>query len=230
MTGGGFFSRIFGARPADEDETRIYSAEEIDDVRKFMRREPEEERQAQGFTAERAAGIIDDLPPDVPRESAVRIVRGTLEAAGIEFEDLERSTRMREAKLNSEMDFARSRQEDLRERTEEAVRALEDEIDRAEEARDSGIAEEDENISRISTRLKEIHRVRAFFGFPNPEEVNEAPQDQGQVPEPQVQQAQGRPPGSYEDADQTQVLRGPLSDAEDTTQGGRLDVDPKDTR
>ena len=156
-----FFSRVFG-RGADEDETRTYSAEEIET------REPEkleEEQLPQGFTVERAGEIIDYLPPDVPRESAVRIVRGTLAAAGIKIEDLERSTRAREAKLNSEIELARSRQKDLRERTEEVVRSLQEEIRKAREAHDTGIAEEEQKVSRAVAGLKDVGRVRAFFGF-----------------------------------------------------------------
>ena len=156
-----FFSKVFG-RGADEDETRIYSAEEIETG------EPEkleEEQPPQGFTVERAAEIIDYLPPDVPRESAVRIVRGTLAAAGIKIEDLERSTRAREAKLNSEIELARSRQKDLRERTEEVVRSLQEEIRKARDAHDTGIAEEEQKVSRAVAGLKDVGRVRAFFGF-----------------------------------------------------------------
>ena len=169
MSERGFFSRIFG-RNVDDDETRVYSAEEIGLERGGERRSQKEERRLRGFTVERAAGIIDELPRDVSRESALRIVRGTLMATGIRFEDLERSTRIRESRLNSEIDLARSRQEDLRERTEEVVRSLEEEIEKARAARDTGIAEEEENISNAERSLEEVERVRAFFGFPEPEE------------------------------------------------------------
>jgi len=155
----GFFSRLFG-RDTGEGETRIFSLGEIG-----AGRDPEEE-ESQGFTVERAARVIEELPEDVPRESAVHIVRGTLAAAGIRVvEDLERTTRTRETKLESEIDLSRSRQQELREKTEEAVRSLEEAIRKAQEARDTGIAEEEENITRASAQLREVRRVRAFFGF-----------------------------------------------------------------
>src|ERR671920_1163489 len=167
MNEAGFFSRIFGGG-ANEDETRIFSPEELR-REESGRKEPEEEQHG-GFTVERAAEIIDDLPPDVPRESALRIVHGTLTAAGVSVENLERSTRTREAKLDSEIELARSRQRELQERTDETVRALEEEIRRTHEVRESGLAEEEERISRASVGLENIKRVRAFFGFPEMEE------------------------------------------------------------
>jgi hypothetical protein len=201
MSERGFFSRILGGGD-DEDETRVFSDGEIDPRRSRRRSEPEEEQRPHGFTVERAAEIIDDLPPDVPRESAVRIVRGTLTAAGIRVDDLDRSTRAREAKLNSEIDLARNRQEELRQRTEELVRSLEEEIKRAREDRDTALAQEEERISRASAGIEGIKRVRSFFGFPAPAEeerlidpTQDAPIDQTQVLEP------------FDDADETQVLR-----------------------
>lgn len=200
MSEGGFFSRILGGG-ANEDETRIFSPEKLRRKEPVSREEPEEERSG-GFTVERAAEIIDDLPPDVSRESALRIVRGTLTAAGVRVEDLERSTRMREAKLGSEIEFAQSRQRELQERTDETVRSLEEEIRRAHEARESSLAEEKERISRASVGLENIKRVRAFFGFPeveeeaSPEPAYEPPADETRVL------------GSFDD-DKTQVLRRP---------------------
>jgi hypothetical protein len=210
MSERGFFSRILGGG-ADEDNTRIFSDEEIG--RSHRRRsEPEEEQRPQGFTVERAAEIIDDLPPEVPRESAVRIVRGTLVAAGIRVDDLDRSTRAREAKLNSEIDLARNRQEELRQRTEELVRSLEQEIKRAREVRDTGVAEEEERISRASSGIEGIKRVRVFFGFLDPEkEESPGPAEDASVDETQVLKPF--------DADETQVLRrsGQLADADEPT-------------
>src|SRR5947209_18127782 len=107
----GFLSRMFGRNP---DEISSYSIEEAEAGDPEKREE--EQQSTYGFSVERAARIIDHLPPDVSRESAVRIVRGTLDAAGIKIEHLERSTRAREAKLDSEIELARSRQNDLRER------------------------------------------------------------------------------------------------------------------
>jgi hypothetical protein len=177
----GFFARIFGRGDTGEGETMIYSLEEIGtrspDEEK-PKEEPKEE-EPRGFTVERAARIIDDLPSEVPRESVAQIVRRTLAAAGIEVEDLERSTRTREAKLESEINLSRSRQKELSEKTEEAVRSLEDAIKKSKEACDSGVAEEEENISRASERLKEVRRVRAFFGFTGTEreEITEPARD-----------------------------------------------------
>src|ERR687893_1149800 len=199
MNEAGFFSRIFGGG-ANEDETRIFSPEELR-REESGRKEPEEEQHG-GFTVERAAEIIDDLPPDVPRESALRIVHGTLTAAGVSVENLERSTRTREAQLGSEIEFAQSRQRELQERTDETVRSLEEEIRRAHEARESGLAEEKARISRASIGLENIKRVRAFFGFPeveeeaSPEPTYEPPADETRVLE------------SF-DNDRTQVLRRP---------------------
>ncbi len=203
MSGKGFFSRILGG--GGDDETSVFSPEALG--RKESRRgrggppPPEEEQRAQGFTVERAAEIIDDLPPEVPRDSAVRIVRGTLMAAGIQVEDLERSTRVRESKLNSEMDLARERQEQLRYRTEDDVRSLEEEIRRVRETCDTGIAEEEQRISRAADGIEEIKRVRAFFSFPNPEDEQEAPDP---VEDPPVDETQVFEPF---DADETRVLR-----------------------
>jgi hypothetical protein len=67
MSEGGFFSRILGGG-ANEDETRIFSPETLRRKEPARREEPEEEQRG-GFTVERAAEIIDDLPPDVSRES-----------------------------------------------------------------------------------------------------------------------------------------------------------------
>lgn len=204
MSERGFFSRILGG-DANEDETRVFSAEEVGTGRSEGREEPDEEEQRpQGFTVERAAEVIDDLPPDVPQESALRIVRGTLTAAGIKVEDLERSTRVRESKLNSEMALARDRQEEIRRGTEEVVRSLEAEIRKAREDRDTGIAQEEDRISRASAGIEGIKRVRAFFGFPEPEEeevvgsAEDSPMDETRVLEPF-------------DEDETQVLHRPDS-------------------
>lgn len=158
----GFLSRILG-RNTDEDETRTYQFEEIG--KRVSRSEGFQEEPSQGITVERAAGLIDDLPPEVSRESAVRIMRGTLLAAGVEVQDIEKSAQVRETRLDSEIEFAQNRQEDLRKRTEEVVRSLQEEIRKAREARDAGIAEEEENISRAVRGLEEVRRVRAFFDF-----------------------------------------------------------------
>jgi hypothetical protein len=198
MSGRGFISRIFGGGTED-DETSAFSPETLKRRARPGRREPEEEQHG-GFTIERAADVIDDLPPEVPRDSALRIVRGTLMAAGIRVEELERSARARESKLNSEIDLARDRKEELRRRTAEDVRSLEEEIRRVKEDSEAGITEEEEKASRARAGIEGIKRVRAFFGFPEPEEeeftdtTGEEPVDETQVIEPF-------------DADETRVLR-----------------------
>ena len=207
MSGKGFFSRIRGGE-GGEDETRIYSAEELGASRRSPeRQEPEEEQH--GFTAERAAEIIDDLPPEVPRESALRIVRGTLEAAGVRVDDLERSTRVREAKLSSEIELARSRQRELRERTDEVVRSLEEEIRKAREARDTGVSTEEQRVSRASTGLDGLRRVRAFFGFP---EIEEEGEETGEI---EIDEAGD--PEADTSGDETHILE-PLDTSADETQ------------
>ena len=200
MSERGFFSRILGG-DTNEDETRVFSAEEVGTRRSEGGEEPDEEEQRpQGFTVERAAEVIDDLPPDVPRESALRIVRGTLTAAGIKVEDLERSSRVRESKLTSEMDLARARQEEIRRGTEEVVRSLEEEIRKAREDRDTGIAQEEDRISRASAGIEGIKRVRAFFGFPEPQVEETA----GPVEDPPMDET--RVLETF-DEDETQVMR-----------------------
>jgi hypothetical protein len=202
MSERGFFSRILGV-DTNEDETRVFSAEEVGTRRPEDREEPDEvEQRPQGFTVERAAEVIDDLPLDVPRESALRIVRGTLTAAGIKVEDLERSSRVRESKLNSEMALARDRQEEIRRGTEEVVRSLEEEIRKAREDRDAGIAQEEDRISRAAAGIEGIKRVRAFFGFPEPEEGEAA----GPTEDPPIDETRVLEPL---DEDETQVLRRP---------------------
>ncbi len=212
----GFFARWFGGGGEDEGEHRIYSAEEIGAGERRDEPPPREiEQHPYGFTVERAAEIIDDLPPDVSPESAVRIVRGTLTAAGIRVEDLERSTRARETKLRSEIGLARGRQEELKERADEVIRSLEEEIRKAEQARDNGLAEEEDRVERANTGLGDIRRVRRFFGFSGDEDAEETTQGQAAQParpenaaRPVSDDTQGFEPfdGSA-DADQTQVLR-----------------------
>jgi hypothetical protein len=211
---GGFLQRMFG-NPEGEDETAVYSAEEVG-----MTQSGGEAMEARGFTVERAAEIIKNLPPEVPRPAAVRIVRGTLEAAGIDFNDLASSTRARESKLNSEIELGRGRIQELKEKTEEVIRSYEEEIRKAREARDFGISEEERKISASQSGLEDVGRVRDFFGLSTdgrpPEEdpsgysttsdlvpgaSEEVPGEETQVMEPA-------------DEDDTQILRrpGPLSE------------------
>ncbi len=202
-----FFSRMFAAN--DEGEgTAIYSSEEVGTG--VSGRGAVDNPEAQGFTVERAAEVIKHLPPEVPRPAAVRIVRGTLEAAGIDIAELASSTRARESRLNSEIDLSEGRIQQLKEETEEVIRSLEDEIRKAREARNFGVAEEERKIAAAETGLEDVDRVRDFFGLPY--DADDAPADDPAAgEETQVLE------GADEEEDETQVLRrpDPLSDTED---------------
>src|SRR5215218_7435278 len=139
---------MFSGDPEDEG-TAVYSAEEVG----LAEQETVEPR---GFTVERAAEVIKNLPPEVPHSSAVRIVRGTLDAAGIDFADLATSTRARESKLNSEIELSQGRIQKLKEDTEEVIQSLEEEIRKAREAEDSGVAEQERKISEARTGLGDV--------------------------------------------------------------------------
>ena len=200
-----FFSRVFAGSTEDEG-TAIYSAEEVGTSGM-----EEQEGAAHGFTVERAAEVIRNLPPEVPRLSAVRIVRGTLEAAGIDIAELESSTRARESRLNSEIDLSEGRIQQLKDETEEVIRNLEDEIRKAREARNFGVSEEERKIQAAETGLDNIDLVRDFFGLPQEEEPADSAGEETQVLE-----------GVEEEGDETRVLRrpGPLSDSEDYWETG----------
>jgi hypothetical protein len=199
-----FFSRVFAGTTEDEG-TAIYSAEEVGTGTSGM---GEQEGAAHGFTVERAAEVIKNLPPEVPRLSAVRIVRGTLEAAGIDIAELESSTRARESRLNSEIDLGEGRIQQLKDKTEEVIRNLEDEIRKAREARNFGVSEEERKIQAAETGLDNIDLVREFFGLPR---EDESPAD-SVGDETQIMDGV-----EEEEGEETQVLRrpGPLSDSED---------------
>jgi len=204
-----FFSRVF-AGSTEGEGTSIYSSEEVG----MPGTGESEGLTAHGFTVERAAEVIRNLPPEVPRPAAVRIVRGTLEAAGIDIVELESSTRARESKLNSEIDLSENRIQQLKDETEEVIRNLEDQIRKAREARNFGVSEEERKISAAETGLDNIDMVRDFFGLPQ-EEVDEPPADPAAGDETQVMEG-------VEEEDDTQVLRrpGPLSDSEDYWEAG----------
>ena len=204
-----FFSRVFTGNTEGEG-TSIYSSEEIG----LPGTGEAEGLTAQGFTVERAAEVIRNLPPEVPRPAAVRIVRGTLEAAGIDIDELESSTRTREARLNSEIDLSENRIQQLKDETEEVIRSLEDQIRKAREARNFGVSEEERKISAAESGLDNIDMVRDFFGLPQEEAADEPPAD-GE--ETQVMESV-----EDEEEDDTQILRrpGPLSDSEDYLEPG----------
>lgn len=197
---GGFFSRMFSPQN-EEERTAVYSREEIETEEGD--RSPARRR---GFTVERAAEIIKDLPSDVPRSSAVRIVRQTLAAAGIDIEELDSSARARESKLNSEIDLGRKRIQELKDDTDEVIRSLQEQIRKAREARDFGISEEERKISAARSGLEDVRLVRDFFDLSGGEPASYESREPSGGEETQVLR---RP-----DIDDTQVLRrpGPLSE------------------
>jgi hypothetical protein len=203
-----FFSRVFAGNAEDEG-TSIYSSEEVG----MPGMDESEGLAAHGFTVERAAEVIRNLPPEVPRPAAVRIVRGTLVAAGIDIAELESSTRARESKLNSEIDLSENRIQQFKDETEEVIRNLEDQIRKAREARDFGVSEEERKISSAESGLDNIDLVRDFFGLPQ-EEADEPPAagEETQVMEGVEDEVE----------DDTQILRrpGPLADSEDYLEPG----------
>ncbi|WP_119070229.1 hypothetical protein [Rubrobacter indicoceani] len=177
----GFLSRVFGP-VEDDDHTSVYSGrdrEDYDDYDDYDGEADEEPGAADGsFTVERAAEIIKHLPPEVPRSSAVRIVRQTLVAAGINMDDLTRSTLDREERLNSEISHREAKISDLRQRTDETVRDLERSIREAREDRDTGVAAEERRITTARTGLEDVERVRDFFDLPlDPDEPSVARED-----------------------------------------------------
>jgi hypothetical protein len=195
----GFLSRMFSGH-ADEEGTAVYSPEEVG-----TEETGRETMEPRSFTVERAADIIRNLPPEVPRPAAVRIVRGTLEAAGIDIADLTNSTGARESKLNSEIEIRQTRIQELKDKTEEVIRSYEGEIHKAREARDLGIADEERRISEARSGLEDVERVRDFFGVSEDEDdystTGELAGEDTQVME-------------HANEDDTEILRrpGPLSE------------------
>lgn len=215
---GGFLSRMFSP-PPEEQGTTIYSREDVD-AEGYEEADTESDENPRGFTVERAADIIRDLPPEVPRRSAVRIVRQTLTAAGISVQDLGRSTRVRESRLNSEIELRQGRIRELQERTDEVIRDLEEQIKKAREARDHGVTEEERGISEARSGLEDVEKVRDFFDLPRGESRStplgrQQSEETTESSEPYVgdeTQVMERP--AVSDMDDTQILRprGPLSD------------------
>src|SRR5215212_2989659 len=175
----------------DDDPGTHHPGEEIGARRRRSRRRgtaPEEGQQPpQGLTVERLAGVIADLPPSLPRESAVLIVRKTLDAADVELSEVDASTREQEVRLSSEIGLVENRQKELREKTQETVRSLEEEIRKAREACDEVVAYEERKISHDRALLRKVRRVRAFFGLAKAEGEEDAdPAERGtqQILEP----------------------------------------------
>lgn len=218
-----FFTRMFGEGGANEG-TSVYSRA---DVGTNGPEERETSPHSRVFTVERAAEIIKNLPAEVPRPAAVRIVRQTLEAAGIDINELDSSTRAREARLESEIDLSENRIRKLKDDTEDVIRNLEDQIRKAREARNFGVAEEERKIDEAESGLEDIDMVRGFFGLPQNGQKEEPQQpseettagDDPAGDETQVIRAEGDDTRVIGGAgeDDTQVLRqpGPLSDSEE---------------
>jgi hypothetical protein len=164
MNGDSFFLRMLG-RDADEDETGIGTAEALGIRRSKNRSVPEVGERQWDFAVKLVVETIDDLPSNFPRDSAVRIVKRTLAAAGIEIGDFNKCTWARMPQINSEIELARSREKEFKKKTEEDIRSLEGEIKKAREAYETIRAKEQVEISRASKELENIKRVRAFFGF-----------------------------------------------------------------
>jgi hypothetical protein len=92
-------------------------------------------------------------------------VKRTLAAAGIKIGDFNRRTWARMPQISTEMELARGREKEFQKKTEEDIRALEEEIRKAREAYETIRAEEEAEISDASKELENIKRVRAFLGF-----------------------------------------------------------------
>jgi hypothetical protein len=167
----GFLSRMLGRDTDEYDSEAYYSDEEVETRRSRRSRSRQVDNEEEllppppprDFIVERVAETIADLPEGVPQESAVLIVRRTLAAAGVKLSELDASTQAQESKLNSEIGFARNRQEEVREKTQEQVRSLEEEIRKAKEACSDIVSYEEEKIARASATLEGARRVRAFF-------------------------------------------------------------------
>src|ERR687886_456623 len=134
-------------RGRDEDDSMNYSAEKIETRGSSKKEEPGDGQQPRGFSIQRIAETIADLPSTVPQEHAVLIVRRTLAAAGVKLFEVDVATRALESELSSEIELARNQQKDVREKTAETVRSLEEEIRRAQEACDGIVTYEEEKIS-----------------------------------------------------------------------------------
>src|SRR5215213_111103 len=170
MSADSFLSRMLGRDTDEYDSEAYYSSDEVETRRSRRSKRSssrgvsnEEEPPPRDFIVERVAETIADLPPGVPQESAVLIVRKTLVAAGVKLSELDASTQAQESKLKSEIGLARNRQEEVQEKTQEQVRSLEKEIRKAKEACSDIVSYEEEKISRASATLEGVRRVRAFF-------------------------------------------------------------------
>ena len=192
MSADGFLSRMLGRDTDEYDSEAYYSSDEVETRRSRRSKRSsrgvsnEEEPPPRDFIVERVAETIADLPPGVPQESAVLIVRKTLVAAGVKLSELDASTQAQESKLSSQIGLARNRQEEVRQKTQEQVRSLEEEIRKARDACEDIVSYEEKKISRAWATLEGVRRVRAFFELHDSEpEGDTGPLDEGtQVLEP----------------------------------------------
>src|ERR687898_2490040 len=189
MSAEGFLSRMLGRDTDDYDSEAYYSGEEVETrrSRRSRSRQVDDEEELlppppppRDFIVERVAETIADLPEGVPQESAVLIVRRTLAAAGVTLSELDASTQAQQSKLNSEIGFARNRQEEVRQKTQGQVRSLEEEIRKAKEACEDIVSYEEKKVSRAWATLEGVRRVRAFFELHESEaEEHTGPLDEG---------------------------------------------------
>ncbi len=193
MSADGFFSRILGRDIDEYDSGAYYSSEEVETGRprrsSSSRGVADEEEllpPPRDFLVESVAETIAELPAGVPQESAVLIVRRTLAAAGVTLSELDASTQAQESKLSSQIGLARNRQEEVRQKTQEQVRSLEEEIRKARDACEDIVSYEEKKISRAWATLEGVRRVRAFFELHDSEpEGDTGPLDEStQVLEP----------------------------------------------
>ncbi len=187
MSADGFFSRVLGRDTNEYDPGSYYQSEEVETGRSrrsgSSRGVADEEEllpPPRDFLVESVAEIIAELPAGVPQESAVLIVRRTLAAAGVTLSELDASTQAQQSKLSSEIGFARNRQEEVRQKTQEQVRSLEEEIRKAKEACEDIVSYEEKKVSRAWATLEGVRRVRAFFELHESEaEEDTGPLDEG---------------------------------------------------
>jgi flagellar biosynthesis GTPase FlhF len=207
MSADGFLSRMLGRDTDEYDSEAYYSSDEVETRRSRRSKRSssrgvahEEEPPPRDFIVERVAETIADLPPGVPQESAVLIVRKTLVAAGVKLSELDASTQAQESRLKSEIGLAQNRQKEVQEKTQEQVRSLEEEIRKAKEACSDIVSYEEEKISRAWATLEGMRRVRAFFEL----HESEAEEDTG----PLYRETQHRL--KPVDADRAQISDTPL--------------------
>jgi hypothetical protein len=206
MSADGFFSRMLGRDIDEYNSEAYYSSEEVESRKSRRSRrssgvldEEELPPPPRDFLVESVAETIAELPRGVPQESAVLIVRRTLAAAGVKLSELDASTQAQESKLISETVFARKRQEEVRQKTQEQVRSLEEEIKKAKEACEGIVSYEEKKISRAWATLERVRQVRAFFEF----HESEAEEDTGSLDEGTHVLEPGR-------VDRTQISNKPL--------------------